>query len=140
MQFKKPTSLSDTFGDHFDTQNGASTIAFLNSDDVYAVSNGQVILKRFRIIRNDNSYISIPYSTLPILIYKGSELIIKSYGIHIVIFGKGLSIIEQYLNTETLLYIRESPTGIDTNNEDVFIASITIEGKNVSSTISEDEL
>ena len=88
MQFKKPTSLSDTFGDHFDTQNGASTIAFLNSDDVYAVSNGQVILKRFRIIRNDNSYISIPYSTLPILIYKGSELIIKRYGIHIVLFGK----------------------------------------------------
>ena len=140
MQFKKPTSLSETFGGYFDPSNDQWVHNFLNSDEHYAVSNEDITIKRFRVILKDGSFYSIPYSILPILIYMGNKLIIKSYGIHITLTGKGLSIIENHINTETLLYFRESSTGIDTDNSDVFISAIKIQGKNISKDISEEEI
>ncbi|MGH1384301.1 hypothetical protein [Kordia sp.] len=140
MQFKKGTSLSDSFKGYFDASTNGWSAEFLRSDQTYAVSNGEAHIRRFRVILKDGSYYSLPYSLLPVLIYTGEKLIIKSYGIHISIFGKGLSIIENHINNETLLYVRESITGIDIEEHDVFISAITIEGKNISTEISEEEL
>lgn len=82
MQFKKPTSLSDTFGGQFDTSKEQWVTDFLNNNEYYGVSNENTIIKRFRIVLKDGSFYSVPYSLLPILIYMGDRLIIKSYGIH----------------------------------------------------------
>lgn len=113
---------------------------FLHSNQTYAISSGEGTLRRFRVILRDASYYSLPYSLLPVLIYTGEKLIIKSYGIHISIYGKGLNIIEAHINNETLLYVRESIMGINIDEQDVFISKITIEGKNISTEISEEEL
>ena len=80
----------------------------MNNNEYYAVSNENTIIKRFRVVLKDGSFYSVPYSLLPILIYMGDRLIIKSYGIHICIIGKGLGILENHINTETLLYLKES--------------------------------
>lgn len=60
--------------------------------------------------------------------------------VFICIIGKGLGILENHINTETLLYLKESPTGIDAGNNEVFISSIKIQGKNISTEISEEEI
>ncbi|KAB8154275.1 hypothetical protein EZY14_007505 [Kordia sp. TARA_039_SRF] len=140
MQFKKPTSLSDTFKGYYDVSGNGWSPEFLSSDQTYAISNGDTLVNRFRIILKDASFYSVPYSLLPILIYTGEKLIIKSYGVHISLFGKGLSIIENHIGNQTLLYVRESVSGINLEEKDVFVSRITIEGKNVSTDISEEEI
>lgn len=140
MPFKKQTSLSDSFKGYFDADGNGWSPEFLRSDQTYAISNGDTHISRFRIILKDTSFYSVPYSLLPILIYTGEKLVIKSYGVHISIFGKGLGIIENHIGNQTLLYVRESVSGINLEEKDVFVSRITIEGKNVSTEISEEEI
>lgn len=139
MQFKKPTSLGDAFAGNFSTNEGWLS-DILDAEECYAVANGEGTVKRVRFIQGNGSYVSIPYSWLPAYIFTGSELIIRSHGVCIAIQGKGLSLIENYLHLEQLLYLKSSITGIDTNDSDVFISSIEIQGKNLSKNIQEDEL
>ncbi|AXG69616.1 hypothetical protein KORDIASMS9_01841 [Kordia sp. SMS9] len=140
MQFKKPTSLSDTFKGYYDASGNGWSPEFLSSDQTYAISNGDVHVSRFRIILKDASFYSLPYSLLPILIFTGEKLIIKSYGVHISIFGKGLSVIENHISNQTLLYVRESISGVDLEEKDVFVSQIIVEGKSIATEISEEEL
>ena len=140
MQFKKPTSLSDTFGGKFTSTSEQWVEDFLNGDEFYAIANDNTSLKYFRVFLKNGSYYSIPYSLLPVFIYLGDKLIIKAYGVFIIIKGKGLQIIESQLSVNNLLYLKESNSGIETDNKDVFIQSIEIFGKNLSPNLSEDEL
>lgn len=140
MPFKKPTSLSDSFQDKFDLSKAGWVDDFIESDEYYAISSAEnAIINRFRVILEDGSFYSVPYSILPILIFMGNCLIIRSYGLKISIFGKGLSIIENHIHTQTLLYVRASTNGIDTGDRDVFISRIEVKGKNISTELSPDE-
>lgn len=135
MQFKKPTSLADTFSSPIhDTWNSNS----INSDETYAVANEQTLVKRFRVISKEACY-SFSYALLPTCILKNGELYIKSYGIFIHLKGKGLYLIEQHICSETLVFVRESQ-GICTDEEEVFVSEITVKGKNANTSISEEEL
>ncbi|WP_075342490.1 hypothetical protein [Tenacibaculum agarivorans] len=141
MQFKKPTSIGDAFAHgHFGHGHEQWLADFLKSDETYAVASDQSIIRRFRVVLKNGDYYSIPYAFIPAVIYSGGQLYIRSQGLLISISGKGLSIIEQYLNTENLLYIKESTTGININNDDVFISNITVEGRSISTTLPKEEL
>lgn len=113
---------------------------FLKSDALYAVSPNNKVLKYFRVILMDCSYFSISYALLPSFIYKSGCLMIKSYGVHIEVNGTHLPILEHYLSNQSLLYLKESATGINTNNDDVFITSIKVQGSALAMSVSEEEL
>ena len=140
MQFKKETTLSSSFQSRLKFETSMGMPDFLKAKQCYAVVEGQKIIKRFKIALRSGTYHAIPYASLPIMIFDHGKLIIKAYGMHIELFGRGTCIIEQYISEERLLFVKESQSGVDIDNEDVFIESIKVLGKNVSLEIAEDEI
>ena len=96
----------------------------------YAIAAEHEVIKRFKLkLRNGNIY-SVPYSLLPVIILiNGSELVIKTYGVHITIKGRNLDALEEYLSAENLQFVRENPSRKDDGKEDVFISDILVAGK-----------
>lgn len=140
IPFKKQTSLSDNFTQDKYRQAEGWTADFLKSDALYAINPNNKVLKYFRVILMDCSYYSISYALLPSFIYRSGCLIIKSYGVHIEVNGTNLPLLEHYLSSQSLLYLKESATGINANNDDVFITSIKVQGKALAMSVSEEEL
>nr|WKN34374.1 hypothetical protein K4G66_18520 [Tunicatimonas sp. TK19036] len=104
----------------------------------YAVAIQNMVLKRFKLILRSGESYSLPYSLLPIYIFTDrGDLLIKSYGILITIQGRNLKPIEEALSNETLLWVKESPSGQDSGDGFVFIADIHIEGKSISKMLNE---
>ncbi len=84
------------------------------------------------IMRTGNEY-SIPYSLLPVFVLSGGgQITIKAHELLISIEGRNLRPIRNYLKEQTLLWLKESPSGKDDGQTSVFISNILIEGKTVS--------
>ncbi|WP_421896415.1 hypothetical protein [Marinoscillum sp.] len=95
----------------------------------YAIAD-ESIVKRFMIVMRNGQTISLSYSLLPALILNdNSELIIKTHEFEIVITGRNLMPLLESFSEESLLYIRESPSGTDDGHSSVFISNIEIAGE-----------
>ena len=140
MQFKKETTLSSSFQSRLKFETSMGMPDFLKAKQSYAVIEGQKIIKRFKIALRSGTYYAIPYASLPIMIFDSGKLILKTYGMHIELTGRGTPIIEHHISEERLLFVKESQSGVDVDNEDVFIKSIKVLGKNLSQEIPEDEI
>lgn len=74
--------------------------------------------------------ISVPYAYLPIIkLSSNQELTICTHDLSIVIKGRNLNKIEEWLNEEKVLWVRESNTDVDSEDTDVFVSSIQISGE-----------
>lgn len=108
---------------------GASPDIF-TTYQAYAVAKNTEIVKRFKVQLRDGTSYSIPYSLLPIIILTSEmQLIIKAYELFITITGRSLQKIEEALSAETLIYIRQSPSGNDDGQGSAFIEDIQIQGE-----------
>ena len=59
-----------------------------------------------------------------------------AYQLLIVVQGRNIEPIEEYLAEETLLWMSESPSGKDDGSLPVFISNIIIEGKAISKEVN----
>ncbi|MDO5970299.1 hypothetical protein Q4Q35_10825 [Flavivirga aquimarina] len=98
----------------------------------YAVGSEDVTKRFDLILRSGNEY-SIPYSLLPI--YKlsgGKKLDIIAYDLVITISGRNLAPVKKYLAKESLIWMKESPSGKDDGQSETFISNIEIKGEAVN--------
>ncbi len=101
----------------------------LSPTQFYAVSQEQV--KHFDLILRSGREYSLPYSLLPVPILDGEILKLIAYELNVLIKGRGLRKIRDYLKSETLLWLKESPSGKDDGASKVFISDIIARGKTV---------
>lgn len=120
-----PRSLQD-----IKTGSNAPLNVYANPGQYYAICADDEVLKRFKIVKRCGKIWSVPYSLLPVLILlEGKELVIKTYGVHVVIEGRNLAVIEEYLSNEMLLWVKESASGKDDGKSNVFVSDIQVRGK-----------
>lgn len=93
----------------------------LNYEDRY--------LQRYVLYLRGGMSVSIAYAMLPVIKYRPEGLLyITTELVQVVLSGRGLNILARYLNEERVSWIRESESGMDDGQEDVFIGSIEVKG------------
>ena len=93
---------------------------------LYALNDGAE--RYFDLILKSGREYSIPYALLPVYVLTGeSTIFITAYNYRITIQGRNLKRIRNFLKKETLKYLRESPSGKDSGEGDLFISKITVE-------------
>ena len=94
------------------------------------VLEGQ-LARRLRLTKRDGTSFSIPYAWLPLIYYSPdlAELQIKSDNITVTVRGRGLAILEKALTEETVTDLAEAVNEFDDQSFDVYISSITLEGR-----------
>jgi hypothetical protein len=65
------------------------------------------------------------------MLVDGNKIYIKAYELLITITGRNLEPLEMALSTEKVKMIKERLSGKDTGEAELFVTSITIEGKAV---------
>lgn len=71
---------------------------------------------------------SIPYAHLPLFVYEPKGvLFIQTNEISITIKGRALVKLLDWFNEERIIWIKQSPSGVDTEEEDIFIESMVIQ-------------
>ncbi len=118
---------------HFQTtdmdQTGNNGQNQTTSKQYYALGGQGKYLKRFKLKLRVGSIYSIPYALLPIIILNGNgSLDILSHGLNVNIRGRNLKELEKWLSEEIVLWIKESASGRDTGEANVFVSDIKIEG------------
>jgi hypothetical protein len=110
------------------------------AEQLYALGEENEIVRRFQLISRTGEIISVPYSLLPAFILtENCDIIIRAYGLLVVIQGRNLRALENYFNDEKVLWIRESASGTDTGDAHIFITSIQITGRSVSKELRKGE-
>lgn len=67
---------------------------------------------------------------MPIIDYlPEGVLCLKAPGLKIGIFGRNVKILEPHLVQDRLIWIKESLSGFDTKEDDIYIEKIKLEGK-----------
>lgn len=96
----------------------------------YGIETGNRFVKRFKLLFASGKSVSIPYAYLPVIILtEEKQLQICTHDVQIRIMGRNLGKIQDWLNEEKILWLKESNTDIDPGDSDVFISSIKIEGE-----------
>lgn len=97
------------------------------SGKYFAVERGTRHVSRFKMYLKDGRIFSVPYAFLPLIDFIPDEaLTLKTSELDIVITGRSLEILCDQFNEEKVLWIKESPSGTDTEDDPVFIASIKV--------------
>lgn len=109
---------------------GAYTEDTAKKTDLFGIETGNRLVRRFRLYLKNGQSFSVPYALLPILILAPDKsLRIKAQGIEIVVKGRSLHRIEEWMNEEKLLWLKEANTTMDDDEKyEVFIKSIEVEG------------
>ena len=98
------------------------------SSAFYAVEQGSRYVRRFKVYLRDGTVMSIPYATLPLMTYDPAGMItIKASELTIIIHGRGLGKLTDWFSEEKILWIKESPSGIDPEREEVFLSKIEVQ-------------
>lgn len=98
-------------------------------NDFFSIERSNRYVRRFRLFFRDGKIISIPYAYLPIIIFDPDRsLLIKTSELEITIKGRALKILADHLSEEKVLWIKESSSGVDNQDSEVFISGIEIEG------------
>ncbi len=85
-------------------------------------------MRRFELRLRSGRSISIPYALLPIIdLGDNKSLRIVTHDLRVEIEGRNLGVLRNELSEERVTWIRESRTGKDTGESDVFISKITFE-------------
>lgn len=85
-------------------------------------------VRRFELRLRSGRSISIPYALLPIIdLGDNKSLRIVTHDLRVEIEGRNLGVLRNELSEERVTWIRESRTGKDTGESDVFISKITFE-------------
>ena len=82
---------------------------------------------RIKLLWRNGESFSFSYALLPTVAFYpdvGLVLIFSNYKVSIA--GRGLQVLENYLSEERVVWIKESPSAIDDENEDVFVEHIEI--------------
>ena len=110
--------------------NGAYTTGGSQKKSLYGVEKGNRFVRRFRLFLRNGQVISVPYALLPIVILEADKsLRLKSHGLEVTVKGRSLHKVEEWLNEEKLLWLKEANTDMDDTEEyEVFIKSIEVEG------------
>lgn len=97
---------------------------------LFGIETGKRLVRRFRLFFRDGGIMSVPYALLPLIILEPNKsLKIKAQGIEVVVKGRNLGRVEEWMNEEKLLWLKEANTTMDDNEKyEVFIASISVEG------------
>lgn len=128
--------LKETFSKKKEDSSGNNV--FWQSQDVqqrpksfYGVERGNRFVRRFKLIMRTGQMVSVPYALLPIVILEADKsLRIKAHDLEITVKGRNLQKVEEWLNEEKILWLREAGTDFDDKEEyDVFIQSIGVEGE-----------
>lgn len=94
------------------------------------LEQGNGFVRRLKLFLRGGSIFSIPYAHLPVIIYDPDrDLKIRTREVEVTITGRGLDKLHHWLNEETVLWIKESASGADTEEMDVFVSGISIEGE-----------
>lgn len=89
-----------------------------------------VPLSRFRLLIRDGRVYSVPYALLPLVILEPERaLLIRSSDLEITIQGRNLGKLEEALSTERVSWIKESPSGLDDGQHELFVSHIQIMGE-----------
>lgn len=85
-------------------------------------------IKRFALqLRTGKSY-SIPYALLPVIELDSNQTLrILSHDLKVTITGRNLKKLAKHLGDEKVTWIKEDPSGKDSNEESLFVSSISIE-------------
>ena len=95
----------------------------------FAASANPALVKRFTLLFRGGERISVPYAFLPVIkLDQNGHIKISSGEIIIQIMGRGLAELETWLTAEKVLWIKESESGQDDEQEAVFVAAIETEG------------
>ena len=130
MDRYKNNILTETFP-NMSRRSGTSSSKQNKGIQYYAIAQENQIIKRFKLILRNGSIYSLPYSLLPYYILTSSkDLVIKAYDIFIMVKGTNLDLILEHLSQERLIFLKESPSGINNGiSSNVFVENITIEGE-----------
>ncbi|MCB0518509.1 MAG: hypothetical protein H6577_10025 [Lewinellaceae bacterium] len=97
--------------------------------ECFGLERGNRFVRRFKLFFRDGRVISIPYAYLPVVIYDPDrDLKIKTADLEITVKGRGLDKLADHLNEEKVLWIKESASSVDTEDGEVFVFGITVEG------------
>jgi len=99
-------------------------------DGFYGIETGNRLVKRFRLLLKGGESVSIPYAYLPLIrLSSKQELQLCTHDLTVVVRGRNLDRIEEWLNEEKVLWLRESNTALDADDGEVFISSIKIDSE-----------
>ncbi len=86
-------------------------------------------MRRFKLRFRDGQTITVPYAFLPVIrLDQNGQIHITSGDMLIRIMGRVLNELEEWLSAEKVIWIKESESGSDENQEGIFISSIETEG------------
>ncbi|MDF1864398.1 MAG: hypothetical protein P1U70_06170 [Saprospiraceae bacterium] len=137
MKEKLPNSLKSKFQTEEkilqdNSPSGIKPKYKIKGSHYFGIERGNKFVKRFKLIFRTGQIVSIPYAYLPIIINTpGRDLQIKMNDLEVVITGRGLNFLEEWLNEEKVLWIKESNTSIDEGKGEVYISNIKADGKNI---------
>ena len=95
----------------------------------FGIERGNRFVRRFKLLFRDGRVISVPYAYLPVIIYNPSQnLKIKTGEMEIIMEGRSLDKLADWLSEEKVLWIKEAPSGTDDETSEVFISYIRVEG------------
>ncbi len=97
---------------------------------LFGVETRNRLVRRFKLFFRSGQCISVPYALLPLIILEvDKNLRLKAHGLEILVKGRGLHRLEEYLNDEKLIWIKEAPSNMDdAESYEVFIAAIEVDG------------
>lgn len=97
---------------------------------LFGVETGNRLVRRFKLFFRSGQSISVPYALLPLIILEADKsLRLKAHGVEVLVKGRNLYRIEEWLNEEKLIWIKEAQTDMDDNEKyEVFIQSIEAGG------------
>ena len=99
------------------------------SAEYYGLERGNRPVRRLKLYFRSGNMVSIPYAFLPVIIYvPESGLEIRTGEMGVTVKGRGLGKLSDHLNEERVQWIKESNSGVDTGEGEVFVAGITVRG------------
>ncbi len=98
-------------------------------NDFYSIERSNRFVRRFRLLFRDGRIFSIPYAYLPIIIFDPDRnLMIKTSELEITIKGRSLKTLADHLSEEKVIWIKESSSGVDDQDSEVFVSDIKVDG------------
>ena len=89
-------------------------------------------IKRYKLILRNGSCFNLPYALLPIIKLETEDsLKILMSGVTINISGRGMSVIEGFLFEERIVWMKEHPSLIDDQSQDLYIHQIWVHGDEI---------
>lgn len=126
------TNTAQTFKGHstFTSEAIKGTRSVEKPSNYFGIDRSGNVVRRFKLLLRTGQFVSIPYAHLPVVIldHEGQiRILTKDWTI--LVEGRGLKPLEEYFSNEQVRWIKESPSGIDEEEQEEFINRISIQGE-----------